>query len=112
MKTPPSFSDLTPVFEIRSSSTIGDSDADTMRSSIVQNQDYFSYWSNFDTPLDFIPFFLWVTLIGSLFKVTMNIYRELGEDNHDNELLVHKIELEETSGGGLLQRGLLMRTKK
>lgn len=116
MKTSPSFSDLTPVFEIQSSSTIGDSDADTMRSSIVQNQDYFSYWSNFDTPLDIIPFLLWVALLGSLFKVSMNIYRELGEDkyeeDYEGELVVHEIELEETPGGGLLQRGLLMQTKK
>ena len=116
MKTSPSFSDLTPVFEIQSSSTIGDSDADTMRSSIVQNQDYFSYWSNFDTPLDIIPFLLWVALLGSLFKVSMNIYRELGEDkyeeDYEGELVVHEIELEETLGGGLLQRGLLMQTKK
>lgn len=112
MKTPPSFSDLTPVFEIQSSSTIGDSDADTIRSSIVQNQDYFSYWSNFDTPLDIIPFLLWVALLGSLFKVSMNIYRELGEDNYEQEPVVHEIELEETQGGGLLQRGLLMQTKK
>ena len=116
MKTSPSFSDLTPVFEIQSSSTIGDSDADTMRSSIVQNQDYFSYWSNFDTPLDIIPFLLWVALLGSLFKVSMNIYRELGEDkyeeDYEGELVVHEIDLEETPGGGLLQRGLLMQTKK
>jgi hypothetical protein len=116
MKTSPSFSDLTPVFEIQSSSIIGDSDADTMRSSIVQNQDYFSYWSNFDTPLDIIPFLLWVALLGSLFKVSMNIYRELGEDkyeeDYEGELVVHEIELEETPGGGLLQRGLLMQTKK
>ena len=116
MKTSPSFSDLVPVFEIQSSSTIGDSDADKMRSSIVQNQDFFTYWSNFDTPLDFIPFLLWVTFFGSLFTVLMKTYRELGEDDYEEddeeELVVHEIELEGNSGGGLLQRGLLMQTKK
>ena len=116
MKTSPSFSDLAPVFEIQSSSTIGDSDADKMRSSIVQNQDFFTYWSNFDTPLDFIPFLLWVTFFGSLFTVLMKTYRELGEDDYEEddeeELVVHEIELEGNSGGGLLQRGLLMQTKK
>jgi hypothetical protein len=116
MKTAPSFSDLAPVFEIQSSSTIGDSDADKMRSSIVQNQDFFTYWSNFDTPLDFIPFLLWVTFFGSLFTVLMKTYRELGEDDYEEddeeELVVHEIELEGNSGGGLLQRGLLMQTKK
>lgn len=116
MKTVPSFSDLAPVFEIQSSSTIGDSDADKMRSSIVQNQDFFTYWSNFDTPLDFIPFILWLTFFGSLFTVLMKTYRELGEEDYEEgyeeELVVHEIELEGNSGGGLLQRGLLMQTKK
>ena len=112
MQTPPSISDLTPVFEIQSSSTIGNSDADAMRSAIVQNQNYFNYWANFDTPLDFIPFLLWVTLFGSLFTVLIKTYRELGEDNYEEDLVVHEIEQEQNYGGGLLQRGLLMQTKK
>ena len=116
MKTPPSINDLTPVFEIQSSSTIADSDADTMRSSIVQNQNYFTYWSNFDTPLDIIPFLLWITIFGSLFTVLMKTYRQLGEDEYEeeyeDELVVHKVDQETNSGGGLLQRGLLIQTKK
>ena len=112
MKTPPSITDLTPVFEIQSSSTIGDLDADKMRSSIVQNQNYFTYWSNFDTPLDIIPFIIWATFFGSLFTVLMKTYRELGQESYEEELVVHDIEQEKKPGGGLLQRGLLIQTKK
>jgi hypothetical protein len=56
----PSMSDLVPVFEIKSSSMIGDSDAEDMESAIVQNQDSLTYWTNFDSWIDFVTLFFWV----------------------------------------------------
>jgi len=56
----PSMSDLVPVFEIKSSSMIGDSDAEEMESAIVQNQDKMTYWMNFDSWIDFVTLFFWV----------------------------------------------------
>lgn len=60
MTTGPSMDDLVPVFQIESSSMIGDDDAAQMESAIVQNQNYFTYWMNFDTGLDSIPLILWI----------------------------------------------------
>ena len=60
MVTPPTMEDMVPVFQIESASMIGDDDAAQMESAIVQNQNYFTFWSNFDTGLDFIPLFLWI----------------------------------------------------
>ena len=60
MVTPPTMDDMVPVFQIESASMIGDDDAEEMESAIVQNQNYFTFWSNFDTGLDFIPLFFWI----------------------------------------------------
>ena len=110
MQTPPSLSDLTPVFEIQSTSTISNSDADAMRSAIVQNQNYFTYWANFDTPLDLIPFLLWVTVFGALFSVLFTTYRELGQEEEDL-LVIHQVEQKPIKTGGLLQRSKTMHKK-
>ena len=56
----PSMSDLVPVFEIHSSSMIEDSDAEEMESAIVQNQDKMSYWTNFDSWIDYVTLLFWV----------------------------------------------------
>jgi hypothetical protein len=53
-------SDLVPVFEIKSSSMIADDDAETMESSIVQNQDKMTYWTNFDSWIDYVTLLFWV----------------------------------------------------
>ena len=98
MKTQPTMSDLVPVFEIKSSSIIGDEDAEKMESSIVQNQNYFSYWMNFDTPLDLIPFLMWATSI--LFVAASFVMMLRDEDEYEFELE----EIEEESNLGLLQR--------
>ena len=111
MQTPPSLSDLTPVFEIQSTSTIGNSDADAMRSAIVQNQNFFTYWANFDTPLDFIPFILWVIVFAALFVVLATTYRELGLEEEEL-FVVHEVDHEPVNSGGLLQRSMTMRNKK
>jgi len=52
--------DLVPIFEIKSSSQISDADAKAMHSAIVQNQNHFTYWMNFDIVLDYMPFSLWL----------------------------------------------------
>jgi hypothetical protein len=58
--TAPSMSDLVPVFEIKSSSMIGDSEAEDMESAIVQNQDKMTYWTNFDSWIDYVTLLFWV----------------------------------------------------
>ena len=60
MAIPPSMEDMVPVFQIESASMIGDGDAAQMESAIVQNQNYFTFWTNFDTGVDYIPLFLWI----------------------------------------------------
>ena len=56
----PTMDDLDPVFEIQSSSMIEDDDAETMESSIVQNQDKMTYWTNFDSWVDYVTLLFWV----------------------------------------------------
>ena len=56
----PTMADLDPVFEIQSSSMIADEDAETMESSIVQNQDTLTYWTNFDSWVDWVTLLFWV----------------------------------------------------
>ena len=66
LSSEPSMEHLVPVFQIESSSMIGDDDAETMESSIVTNQASFSYWTNFDHPIDFITLLFWIGGIGLL----------------------------------------------
>tara|TARA_X000001036_G_C20415200_1_gene698746 strand:- start:110 stop:790 length:681 start_codon:yes stop_codon:yes gene_type:complete len=102
MKTEPTMSDLVPVFEIKSSSTIEDGDAEKMESSIVQNQDYFTYWMNFDTFFDLIPFLMWTMSILFITSSIIMMFREQGLD--DDELEIEDIEFEKEKPVGLLQR--------
>ena len=62
----PTMADLTPVFEIKSSSTIADDDAETMESAIVQNQDKMMYWTNFDSWIDWVTLLFWLGGIGMI----------------------------------------------
>ncbi|RJU88425.1 MAG: hypothetical protein DWC02_01640 [Candidatus Poseidoniales archaeon] len=101
MKNEPRMSDLVPVFEIKSSSTIEDDDAERMESSIVQNQDYFTYWTNFDTYFDLIPFLMWAITI--LF-ITSSVIMMLREEHEDEEWEIEDIEFENEKPVGLLQR--------
>ena len=101
MKTEPKMSDLVPVFEIKSSSIIADEDAETMYSSIVQNQNYFTYWMNFDTSLDLIPFLMWSI---SLIFITASIIMMKNDEFEDDEFEIEEIEVEKDEPVGLLQR--------
>ena len=98
MQSQPTFNDLVPVFEIKSSSEIGDHDAEKMESAIIQNQNFFSYWMNFDTSLDFIPFFMWVLTIGF---ISASIVRTLKVQPEDE---INLTQGEEKPSMGLLQR--------
>ena len=70
MTTPPQMSDLNKVFTIKSSSMIGAADADTMESSIVTNQETFTYWTNFDVPTDYLAPLLYIGAIVCLLMAT------------------------------------------
>ncbi|MBT60567.1 MAG: hypothetical protein CMA63_03310 [Euryarchaeota archaeon] len=61
--TAPTLSDLQPVFSIESSSEIGDSDAESLASSVVDNKKFLTYWTNFDVPTDFLAPLLYIGAI-------------------------------------------------
>ena len=98
MQSQPTFNDLVPVFEIRSSSEIADEDAEKMESAIIQNQNYFTYWMNFDTSLDFIPFLTWLLAIGFISTSLVRTLKFQPEDERIPE------QLEKKPAIGLLQR--------
>ena len=100
MKTEPTMSELIPVFEIKSLSVIGDEDAEEMESAIIQNQDYFTYWMNFDTILDLIPLIMW--LVGIL--VTPAALIMMLKDDTIPANLSQSQEIEGNTNIGLLQR--------
>jgi len=92
MTTAPLMSDLTKVFQIKSSSMIGKDDAETMESSIVTNQETFSYWTNFDHIVDYLTllFYLGAVLcIGNGLRLMMGAEDESAEETqvekHDEE---------------------------
>jgi hypothetical protein len=72
--TAPTLSDLQPVFSIESSSEIGDSDAESLASKVVDNKKFLTYWTNFDVPTDFLAPLLYigaiVCLIGAARKAS------------------------------------------
>jgi hypothetical protein len=83
LDTAPPMSDLTKVFQIKSSSSIGEEDAATMESSIVTNQETFSYWTNFDHPVDYLTvlFYLGAVLcIGNGLRLMMGAEDESEEE--------------------------------
>lgn len=88
MTTAPLMSDLTKVFQIKSSSMIGEEDAETMESSIVTNQETFSYWTNFDHPVDYLTLLFY---LGAVLCVGNGLRLMMGaEDESEEETLVEK----------------------
>jgi len=77
----PSMSDLVPVFEIKSSSTIADDDAETMESAIVQNQDKMTYWTNFDSWIDWVTLLFWLGGIGMVAMGMIGAVNSAPEDD-------------------------------
>ncbi|MBT7262509.1 MAG: hypothetical protein HN883_01190, partial [Euryarchaeota archaeon] len=61
--TAPTMDDLQAVFSIESSSEIGDADAESLASSVTTNQKALTYWTNFDTPTDFLAPLLYIGAI-------------------------------------------------
>jgi len=102
MQSQPNFNDLVPVFEIRSSSVIGDEDAAKMESAIIQNQNFFTYWMNFDTLLDFIPFMMWLLAIG--FIATAIVRTLKGKAPEQEEQKTDLTQPEKKPTVGLLER--------
>ncbi|MFL2984828.1 MAG: hypothetical protein ACJZ5B_05040 [Candidatus Poseidoniaceae archaeon] len=74
--TAPQMSDLQPVFQIVQSSEIADDDAEDMESSIVQNQNGLSYWTNFDVPTDYIALLLYLGAVACLVLAAMAMNKE------------------------------------
>jgi len=74
--TTPATADLQPVFQIVQSSEIGDSDAEDMESSIVQNQNGLSYWTNFDVPTDYVALLLYLGAVACLVLAAMAMNKE------------------------------------
>ena len=66
MHTAPSSANLTPIFEIKTSSQIGDTDAKDFRSALYTNQNIIAYWMNFDVWIDFVAFMFILTGIAFL----------------------------------------------
>jgi len=66
MNEAPAFTDLQPVFKIVSTGTIGDADAEDLESKIVQNQEFFGYWSNFDNIADYITLLFYIAAVGCI----------------------------------------------
>jgi hypothetical protein len=86
MTTAPEMSDLNKVFTIKSSSMIGAEDADTMESSIVTNQDSFTYWTNFDHPVDYITVLFYIgALLCVANGVKLMLAEEESEESNDTE---------------------------
>jgi hypothetical protein len=98
MQSKPTVNDLVPVFEIQSSSVIGDEDAKKMESAIIQNQNYLTYWMNFDTFLDFIPLTMWLVAIGFISTSLARVLKGQPEE----EIILHQREEKPTLG--LLER--------
>jgi len=124
MATAPTMEVLVPVFQIVSASEIGDDDASTMKSAIVQNQNYFTYWMNVDTGLDLIPLALWIASLILLISPIIQFSRE--DDSFDDSDVSTPIPSTKTATGllarasaenparensGLLSRGLELQRK-
>ena len=60
LATTPTMDDLQPVFQIVSASEIEDDDAEEMEDAIVHNQEYMTWWTNFDTPFDYVAPLLYI----------------------------------------------------
>ena len=68
--TAPNASNLQAVFSIESSSVIGDSDAEDLASKVTTNQESLTYWTNLDTPTDYLAPLLYIGAIVCLLMAT------------------------------------------
>lgn len=73
LATTPTMEDLQPVFQIVSASEIENDDAEEMEDAIVHNQQFMSWWTNFDTPFDYVAplmYILGISLIAVHFVMS------------------------------------------
>lgn len=87
--TAPTMDDLQPVFIIKTSGELSDSDADSLQSAIYTNQEYFGYWTNFDHPIDFITLIFYVAGVAML---VMGIYGMAGTSEEEDEMKLYTEE--------------------
>ena len=66
MATEPSSADLVVIFEIASGSEISDEDAELMTSSINDNKKILTFWTNFDSIIDFFVFLAHLLSLGMI----------------------------------------------
>jgi hypothetical protein len=92
MNEAPVFTDLQPVFKIVSTGTIGDSDAADLESAIVQNQETFGYWTNFDNIADYITLMFYILAIGALAN---GVRLMVSEDETDEAMKAEAASAEE-----------------
>ena len=59
-QTPPTMDNMTKVFEIKTSGELDDETAEELSSAVVTNQDFMSYWTNFDSGVDYVTAAFWV----------------------------------------------------
>jgi hypothetical protein len=87
--TAPTMDDLQPVFIIKTSGELSDSDADSLQSAIYTNQEYFGYWTNFDHPIDFLTLIFYVAGVAML---VMGIYGMSGATEDEDEMKLYTEE--------------------
>jgi hypothetical protein len=86
-QTPPTMDNLQEVFVIKTEAELDDETAETMESQIVTNQDYFTYWTNFDTDsssyyIDQITAAFYILGLICLLAGGAMIFKEDSEESH------------------------------
>ena len=92
MATEPSSADLVVIFEITSGSELSDEDAELMTSSINDNKKILTFWTNFDSIIDFFVFLAHLLSLGMIIIGFTTKQYESGE------------EIQEAIQSGLLAR--------
>ena len=82
MNEAPTIDDLQPVFKIVSTGEISDSDAETLESLIVTNQETFGYWTNFDNIVDYITVMIY---LGAVVALVNGVRLMMSDEETDEE---------------------------
>ena len=96
MNEAPTIDDLQPVFKIVSTGEISDSDAETLESLIVTNQETFGYWTNFDNIVDYITVMIY---LGAVVALVNGVRLMMSDEETDEEATPGEkiaVEAEET----------------
>ena len=82
MNEAPTIDDLQPVFKIVSTGEISDSDAESLESLIVTNQETFGYWTNFDNIVDYITVMIY---LGAVVAIVNGVRLMMSDEETDEE---------------------------